>query len=187
MGNLEKLREFIRRRCVRFGEFQLANAGKSDFYIDGKQLTFDGEGGYLLAQVIFDKIKDLEIQGIGGIVLGSIPIAVAVSIFSLTQGKTISPFAVRKEVKSHGTQSAVEGSLKPGDRVVIVEDVVSTGGSVIESIKRVEEAGGNILKVISIVDREKGGREAIESLGYPYEPLFTIDDLDIDGLRKERK
>jgi len=187
MENIEKLKKFVQDKCLKFGEFQLSNAGKSDFYIDGKQLTFDTEGAYLLAEIIHDRIKDLDVDAIGGIVLGSIPIAVSVSIFSLSKGKSISPFAVRKDIKSHGTQSAIEGSVKPGDKVVIVEDVVSTGGSVIESIKKVQEFGGKILLVISIVDRQKGGKEAIESTGCKYESLLTIDDLEIEIVRKDRQ
>jgi orotate phosphoribosyltransferase len=187
MEKIERLKRFIQDKCLKFGEFQLAHAGVSDFYIDGKQLTFDADGAYLLSEIIYDLIKDRDVNAIGGIVLGSIPIAVGVSIFSLSKGKKISPFAVRKEVKSHGTQSHIEGSIKPGDKVIIVEDVVSTGGSVIESIKKVQELGCEIVSVIAIVDRQKGGKEAIESTGCRYEPLLTIEDLELERMRRERR
>lgn len=181
-----KLIKEIQEKSILFGNFRLAHAGKKDFYINAKTLTHDADSLWLIGKIIYKKIKNLKVDAIGGMEIGSIPISTVVSMNSLKNGK-ISLFTVRKKAKSHGTKRDFEGTLNKGDRVVVIDDVVSTGNSIVEAIERIKKQGVKVVKVISVVDRELGGREAIEKCGCEYEPLLTIEDLEIDKLRKKKK
>jgi len=176
MSERERLKKIIIELSYEKRNVVLASGRASDFYFDGKQTTLHPEGGYLTGKLFFESIKDVEgVEGVGGLTLGADPIATATSMVSFLEGKPIPGFIIRKEPKGHGTGAWLEGrkNLKPGARVVIVEDVVTSGGSSIKAIKRAEEEGLVVLGVVTLVDREEGGRENIEKEGYWMKSIFT--------------
>ena len=176
MSERERLKKIIIELSYEKRNVVLASGRASDFYFDGKQTTLHPEGGYLTGKLFFESIRDVEgVEGVGGLTLGADPIATATSLVSFLEGKPIPGFIIRKEPKGHGTGAWLEGrkNLKPGARVVIVEDVVTSGGSSIKAIKRAEEEGLVVLGVVTLVDREEGGRENIEKEGYWMKSIFT--------------
>lgn len=182
-----RLVELIRREAVRFGQVQLSKAGQSDYYIDCRLATTHPEGAFLIGETILDMLDDEPVDAIGGPTLGADPIVGAVCYASHCRNRPLRGFIVRKEAKRHGLQKMIEGQLKPDDRVVVVEDVLTSGGSVLEAIGHIEDAGAKVVRVIGIVDRLQGAREAIEGRGYRFTPFFTRDDLRIEELRAEQK
>ncbi len=176
----KRLRDLIVERALQFGEFKLASGQTSSYYIDGKQITLDAEGLYCLARVMLDQLEGEEIDAVGGMTIGADPIAAAVSVLSTCYGKPLDAFLVRKERKGRGTQQCVEGPLSEGQRVVILEDVITTGGSSLAAIEAVEEErGAEVVRVIVMVDRLQGGRENLAAKGYELTALFSIEDLGI--------
>jgi len=158
----------------------------SRYYIDCKKVTLDPKGAALIGRLIFNRIKPLRPQGIGGLTLGADPIALAVAVTSYLKGRPIPAFIIRKEPKGHGSQAWIEGNLPEGAEVVVVEDVVTTGGSTLKAIERLKAHGCKILKVLAIVDRNEGGREKIGASGYSLEALFTVDDfLSLAGVARQ--
>jgi len=158
-------------------KFKLASGRMSNIYIDCKKTTFNSKGKKLIGNLIFDRISDLNIKAIGGLMLGAVPIADAVSQTSEDRGKPIDAFTVRVKPKEHGLEKTLEGDINPGDRVVIVDDVVTTGGSTIKAIEAAREFGLDIVKVIVLVDRQEGGRENIENTGVKFESIVTKEEL----------
>jgi orotate phosphoribosyltransferase len=150
---------------------------KSHYYINGKKTCCDPDGLYNLSRLILERIKPYKPDAIGGPTLGADPIVGAVTALSHIIGPTTPWFIVRKEPKGHGTQSQIEGADIAGKRVVIVEDVITTGGSVLKAIEVVQSLGCEVLDVIAIVDREQGGVEAFEKANISYSPIFTISEL----------
>ncbi len=180
MSDKERLKKIIIELSYEKRNVVLASGRASDFYFDGKQTTLHPEGGYLTGKLFFESIRDVEgVEGVGGLTLGADPIATATSVVSFLEGKPIPGFIIRKEPKGHGTGAWLEGrkNLKPGARVVIVEDVVTSGGSSIKAIKRAEEEGLTVLGVVTLVDREEGGRENIEKEGYWMKSIFTKAEI----------
>ncbi|WP_136513595.1 orotate phosphoribosyltransferase [Geomonas edaphica] len=180
MSEKERLKKIIIELSYEKRNVTLASGRQSDFYFDGKQTTLHPEGGYLTGKLFFDAIKDVEgVEGVGGLTLGADPIATSTSVVSFLEGKPVPAFIIRKEPKGHGTGAWLEGrkNLKPGSKVVIVEDVVTSGGSSIKAIKRAEEEGLKVLGVVTLVDREEGGRENIESEGYWLKSIFTKAEI----------
>jgi len=177
MNNYEALKKLILRDAVRHGIFVLASGKKSDLYVDLRMVTLNPEGAYLIGSIIFDMIKDLHIEAVGGMTLGADPIAVAASMVAFSSGQNISSFIVRKDKKKHGMQKWIEGPVKVGQRVVIVEDVITTGASTLGAIERASDAGMDIAMVIAVLDRLEGGRPAVEAKGYKLEAIFTRDDV----------
>lgn len=176
MSDKARLKEIIKELSYEKRNVVLASGRESDFYFDGKQTTLHPEGGYLTGKLFFEAIKDVEqVEGVGGLTLGADPIATATSVVSFLEKKPIPAFIIRKEPKGHGTGAWLEGrkNFKPGSRVVIVEDVVTSGGSSLKAIKRAEEEGLKVLGVVTLVDREEGGRENIEKEGYWLKSIFT--------------
>lgn len=160
----ERLIHLIYERAFKYSEepiFRLVSGRMSNYYFNCKTVTLNPEGMYLIGNIIFDMISHLNVHAIGGLTLGADPIAFAVAYTSFLKGSNIEAFVVRKNAKSHGTMQWIEGNVKAGDRVVIVDDVITTGKSTIEAINRVREAGLNIVKVIALVDRQEGGYENI--------------------------
>lgn len=158
--------------------FKLASGTKSDIYVDVKKTVLSPEGMELMGEAMYEKLKDLDFDGIGGLTLGADPISYSTGLICKQKGKPVEVYVVRKQVKDHGTGQSIEGNLTEGAKVVVVDDVVTTGGSTIQAIERVKEAGFEIVAVVSVVDRQEGGRENIkEACGIDLMSLFTRDDL----------
>ncbi|OGP72508.1 MAG: orotate phosphoribosyltransferase [Deltaproteobacteria bacterium RBG_13_58_19] len=157
--------------------FKLASGRESPYYIDCRPTTFNAQGLALVGEIIFEMIKDLPVQAIGGLTLGADPIAHAVALISYQKGRPINSFTVRKQAKEHGTGGLVVGDVRPGDRVVIVEDVITTGGSTLKAITAARDFGLEVVKVIILVDREEGGKEAVAQEVPEVETVFTISEL----------
>ncbi|GAB6072253.1 orotate phosphoribosyltransferase [Venenivibrio stagnispumantis] len=177
MDYKKRLEELIRERALKVADepiFKLSSGKMSNYYLDLRTITLDPEGGFVIGNIIFDMIKDKNPDAIGGLTLGADPIAYATSIISFIKNKPIKPFVVRKEPKGHGTGKQIEGNLKPGENVFIVEDVVTTAGSSLKAAKVVKEFGANILGIIAIVDREEGGEENIKKEGFNFYPIFKV-------------
>ncbi len=184
----DTLLSFVSKRAVQRGEFTLSSGQKSDYYIDGKYLVADPEGLDLVAQEMLDVLQDFEVDAIGGLEIGAIYISTAVSLKSLWAGKRLPQITVRKRKKKHGAQKLIEGLLpSPGGRIAVVDDVVTTGGSILQAIDAVEEAGCRVVVALSVVDRDAGAKEALAGRDVPYRPLITIEELGLSnhGRRQE--
>src|SRR5512136_79097 len=180
MTERETLKEIILKLSYEKRLVTLASGRQSDFYFDGKQTTLHATGGFLVGKLFYEAIKDVAgVQGVGGITLGADPIATATSIAACLAGTPMHAFIIRKEPKGHGTGQWLEGrkNLPPGSKVVIVEDVVTTGGSSMKAVRRAEEEGLQVLGIVTLVDREEGGRESIEKEGYWLRSIFTKTEL----------
>lgn len=160
--------------------FRLVSGGMSRFYFNMKKTTMSPEGLFLVGKIVWDKIGELgsAVDALGGLTLGADPIAYAVSRYSYDMATPIQAFVIRKEPKGHGLRLPIEGNVKAGDRVVILDDVITTGGSTIKAIEVARDFGLVIVAAIVLVDRcEQGGRENIEALGYPVYPIFTVNEF----------
>jgi orotate phosphoribosyltransferase len=180
MNERERLKKIIIDLSYEKRKVTLASGRESDFYFDGKQTTLHPEGGYLTGKLFFEAIKDvMGIEGVGGLTLGADPIATATSVVSFLEDQPIPAFIIRKEPKGHGTGAWLEGrkNLRQGAKVVIVEDVVTTGGSSLKAVRRAEEEGLEVLGVVTLVDREEGGREQIEKEGFWLKSIFTKSEI----------
>jgi orotate phosphoribosyltransferase len=180
MTEWNKLKAIIKEKSYEKRKVVLSSGLESDFYFDGKQTTLHAEGAYLTGRLFFEAIRDIkDVEGVGGLTLGADPIATATSVASYLAGRPIPAFIIRKEPKGHGTGAWLEGrkNFRPGSPVVIVEDVVTSGGSSLKAIKRAEEEGLLVLGVVTLVDREEGGRENIEKEGYWLKAIFTKTDI----------
>lgn len=182
MYDKRTLIELVRDRALKFGDFTLASGKKATYYLDGKQVTLDSYGAKLVADGILDLLADnLPLpDAIGGMSMGADPITAAVITMAGVRGQQMSGFLVRKEAKGHGTNRFVEGPVNPGQRVVIVEDVVTTGGSSLEAIARVEEFGLVVSGVVAVIDRLEGGQAAFAARGYRLSSLLTVRDFGIE-------
>lgn len=176
-----RLKELLLEKSYREGKIKLTSGKESDFYIDGKQTTLDPEGAYLCGKLLYDLIcsQAEKIGAVGGMTLGADPLVTAVSVVSFLEGKPLPAFIVRKEPKSHGTENYIEGkdNLAEGTRVALLEDVVTTGGTLLQVIERVKSQGFEIGLVATIVDRQEGGTEALAKQGYKLFSLFTREAL----------
>lgn len=185
MESMELLRnrllQILREKSVERGRFQLRSGRWSDYYVDGKQTTLDAEGSYLIGKVLFSRIGSSEEfpQGVGGVTLGADPIVTAVSLVSHLEGRPLPAFIIRKEPKGHGTERWIEGlkNIRAGSQVVIVEDVLTTGGTLLEGVRHAREAGFEVRRVFTLIDREEGGRENIEAASLVLDALFTRGEL----------
>ena len=175
----EELLNIIREKSYEKRSVVLSSGKESDFYIDGKMTTTDSRGAFLVGKLMFERIKNLGLDGVGGLTMGADPIATAIAIVSHIEGRPLTAFFVRKEQKKHGKQLWIEGGwgLKEGSKVAIVEDVITTGGSTLKAIEKAEEAGFIIAKVLALVDREEGGRETLKKKGYKFDAIFTKSDI----------
>lgn len=170
----------IREKALEFGDFTLASGKKASFYLDCRKVTLDSQGANLIAEGLLELLGDALPDAVGGMAIGADPITAAVITVAGRQHKRLRGFIVRKEAKDHGKGRDVEGPVQTGDTAVIVEDVVTTGGSSLKAIEKAEEAGLKILGVLAIIDRLQGGAEAFASRGYPLRTLFTIRDFGIE-------
>lgn len=186
----DQLREVLKTKSIFYGDFTLASGAKSKYYVDCRLTTVDAKGAWLVGQCMHALIRrvsrELNVNpvGLGGLTMGADPIALSTSMFSY-QAKDNPPlntFMVRKAPKSHGQTKLIEGNFKAGDTVVVIDDVVTKGESTITALNAVVNEGGKVAFVAVLVDRQQGGRQKIEEMGYKVFPIFTKDEL-IDPAR----
>ncbi|OEU51612.1 MAG: orotate phosphoribosyltransferase [Desulfobacterales bacterium S3730MH5] len=157
--------------------YKLVSGRMSHFYVNCKPTTLDPKGMFLVGHLTFTCMKGLDAHGVGGLTFGADPVAMATAFTSYLKGKPVKAFSIRKTQKDHGIVKWIEGDMKPGERVVIVEDVVTTGGSAIKAVERARAEGLDVVKVVVLVDRQEGGMEAVKALGTSVESIVTIEDL----------
>ncbi len=179
MDELKKrLAQILLKKSYFEGEFKLSSGKTSNYYFDCRQTALHPEGLYLLGKIILAMLKPA-VEAVGGVTLGADPLVSAVCVFSYLENKPIPAFIIRKSPKGHGTNSFIEGflNLKKGQNVAILDDVVTTGGSLLRACKLAEESGLNVIQVLCVLDREEGGRENIVDKGYEFESVFTRTEL----------
>lgn len=185
----EQLRQLLLEKSVRTGEFTLASGKKSDLYVDCRVTSFDAQGARLIGESGWALVRDhltaegLSASAIGGMTLGADPISLAIGMESARQqpDRFLQVFTVRKEAKEYGVGRRIEGNFSSGDPVVVVDDVVTTGGSTLRAIDAIEAEGGKVLFAFVLVDREEGGRQALEERGVKVVSLFTRAELLADS------
>lgn len=180
MYDREQLIDLFRQRALKFGEFTLVSGQKSNYYLDGKQITLHSQGLRLVAEGLLELLDDVEFDAIGGMSIGADPIIGSVLTVAAEQGRSLDGFMVRKEAKGHGTNRYIEGPVEPGAKVVIIDDVVTTGGSSLQAVERAKEFGCEVVHVVGICDRLQGGAENFEKHELPFRSLLTIEDLGVE-------
>ena len=179
--NPDRLKELIRDKALKFGEFRLASGKIANYYLDCRNLTLDGEGANQIAFGMIECLRKIGVpEMVGGMAIGADPITAAVITCAFQKGLNIRGFMVRKEPKSHGTGKLVEGPIAPGATAVIVEDVITTGGSSILAIERCREVGLKVEHCVCIVDRLAGGAEKMAAIGVQLHSLVTIREMGLD-------
>lgn len=180
-----ELAQILRQKSVKTGKFTLASGKESDLYVDCRVITLDARGAVLVGRVLHDLLRQeeakrgLAIGSLGGLTMGADPITLAVAMTSSLAGdaKLLQAFNVRKEPKGHGRGKRIEGNFNPAQPVVVVDDVITTGDSTLKAIQAIEDEGGKVAFALILVDRQEGGRENIESKGYPVVAAFTRAEL----------
>jgi orotate phosphoribosyltransferase len=179
---IRELISLVETKALKRGTFRLASGREASFYLDAKQVVLDAHGAMLVGRAILERLRSLGTlpAAVGGMSIGADPITSAVITMAGVEGLPLKGFMVRKEPKDHGTKKYVEGPVEPGQRVVIVEDVTTTGGSSLLAIDRVHEFGLVVERVVTVIDRLAGAKEAFAARGIPLESLVTIRDLGIE-------
>ena len=177
----DTLKDLLLTRSVQRGDFVLASGRRSSVYIDARLTTMSGDGLAVIGGLGLDRFaaRGWTPRAVGGLTLGADPIAYALALTARRRGRRLDAFTVRKQPKDHGTGKRIEGCFAPGDPVVIVEDVLTTGRSALDAVTAVEGEGGHVLGVMAVVDRQEGGREAIERAGYLVEAFLSATDLGL--------
>jgi orotate phosphoribosyltransferase len=177
LNDREQLLNLLQTKALEERRVTLSSGRISDYYIDCKRVTLSSQGAYLTAKLMLQMIGD-NVSAVGGLTLGADPIVASIAVLSHIQGKNLPGLIIRKEPKKHGTMSFIEGPVIPkGASIAVVDDVVTSGASLLRSIERLSAEGYNPVIALAILDRLEGGREAIESAGYELKSIFTIDDL----------
>jgi len=172
-----RLLEIIKKKSLLKGKFKLASGAVSNYYLDLKPTTLDPEGAALIAEIICDLLKDdADVDAIGGLELGAVPIIAAVCARSW-RGRPVTGFVVRKEKKGHGTDKQIDGNFTPNITVVLIEDVTTKGGSVMQAALAVRQRGAGVKKVITIVDRQEGAAARLAQEGIELVPIYTARDI----------
>lgn len=179
MTDIERLRNLLISRSVRWGDFVLASGKRSNLYVDARLTTMSPEGMVLIGKLGLECIQseNWNPDSVGGLTLGADPVSYAISHVSAAGNRPLRAFTVRKEAKAHGTGKRIEGPFSTGDRVVVIEDVITTGKSALQAIDAIKAEGGEVVGVLAVVDREEGGRDAIEQSGYSVASLVTRGGL----------
>jgi orotate phosphoribosyltransferase len=170
----------LNKEALKRGKFVLSSGKTSNYYLDGRIITLTPEGAYLVAEIILEMVKGRNIAAIGGPTLGADPIVGAIAALSHIKKIPLKTFIVRKVAKEHGTQRQIEGpALKNGDSVILIDDVATTGKSLVEAKEALDKMGVNAQYAIVIVDRGEGGKENLAKAGLKLESIFTIADLGV--------
>jgi orotate phosphoribosyltransferase len=179
ISHRDRLRDLLIERSLERGDFVLASGARSTYYFDARKTLFSAEGQFLLGHVALEALRQrgLSPVWVGGLTMGADPIAFAIAHRSWIEGSPIQAFSVRKEPKGHGTGSQIEGGLPAGAEVVVLEDTLTSGGSSLRAIQALREHGVHVLAALTVVDREAGGREALEAEGVPLISLYTAAEL----------
>ena len=177
--DIEALNRLLIERSVKRGSFILASGKSSDVYVDARLTTMSPEGMVLIGRLALSAInsKGWRPDSVGGLTMGADPVSFAISHTSALEGSPVRAFSVRKEAKTHGTANRIEGPFKTGDRVVVIEDVITTGKSALQAMDAIEANGGVITGVLAVVDRQDGGTEAISARGFEVYALTRITEL----------
>jgi orotate phosphoribosyltransferase len=175
----DRLASIILDKSYREGEFVLSSGRKSDYYFDCKPTALHPEGAYLIGNIFCEMLGGMDVKGVGGMTLGADPLVSAVTVVSHMLKRPLPGFIVRKQSKGYGTNQYLEGlgNFAPGDRVAMLEDVVTTGGTLLTACERVKDAGLLIVAVLAVLDRQEGGRENLAAAGYDLKAIFTRGDL----------
>src|SRR5258708_17711558 len=179
MHDRTSLIELFRERALKFGDFTLASGKKASYYLDGKQITLHSEGLRAVSEGLLELLAGVDFQAIGGMSIGADPIIGGVLAAAGASGRELLGFLVRKEAKGHGTQRYIEGPVQPGMKVVVVDDVVTTGGSSLLAIDRIQEFGCEVVQVAAIIYRIEGGAANFAARGLTLKSLLTIQDFGI--------
>jgi orotate phosphoribosyltransferase len=179
MGDRDVLLDQVNTKAVVRGRVTLSSGREADYYVDMRRVTLDAQAAPAIGRVMLDLTADLEYDAVGGLTLGADPVAVAMMHQSAATGRTVDAFVIRKSQKVHGLQKLIEGPSVEGRRVLAVEDTSTTGGSVLEAVKALREAGAEVVAVAVIVDRDTGARQAVEAEGLDYRYAVGISDLDV--------
>ena len=173
------LKSIIQAKSIRYGQFVLASGQTSPYYIDCRKTTLDGEGLRLICELLLPRIEALHVDAVGGMTLGADPIVSGLIQLSAQWGRPLQGFLVRKAAKAHGMGNQIEGNLQPHMRVVLIEDVVTTGSSTKQAYEavRLSYPDVTVAGTFAVVDRQAGGAEAFKALGLPFESLFQVSDL----------
>jgi orotate phosphoribosyltransferase len=185
MYDRQNLIDLIRERALKFGDFTLVSGKKSTYYLDGKQITLHSKGVRLVGQGILDLLSDVEFDAIGGMSIGADPIVGGILSVASEENRDLSGFMVRKEAKEHGTKKYVEGPVNPGDKVIIIDDVFTTGGSALQAADRLIEFGCEVVMMVAVIDRMQGGAENCAKKNLPFRTLLTIQDFGIDPPKED--
>jgi orotate phosphoribosyltransferase len=179
MYDRDALKQLVRDKALKFGDFTLASGKRAKYYLDCRQVTLDSQGARLIGEGMLELLAGDMPDLVGGMAIGADPITAAVLTFAGINSVPLRGVMVRKEPKQHGTGKTVEGPYQVGESIAIVEDVVTTGGSSLLAIERCEAAGLKVQRVLAIIDRLEGGREAFAANGYELTTLFTVRDFGI--------
>lgn len=179
MTDYSALITLLAERSTKRGWFTLASGKQSDFYIDARLTTMSPEGLSIIGPLALLALRDAgwNVDAVGGLTLGADPISYAISYASASSGHPLRAFTVRKEPKAHGTGKLLEGPLREGDRVAVIEDVITTGGSALRAVEAVRSAKASVTGVLALVDRGEGGRQTIENAGVSVISLATADQI----------
>lgn len=179
MNDRERLRDLLVERSLKIGDFTLASGARSTYYIDARRTTMSAEGQYLTGRVSLELIRAAGIRAthVGGLTMGADPVAYAIAHASWISDLGLDAFSVRKAAKSHGTGQRIEGGLPEGSDVIVVEDSMTSGNSALQAVLAVEDHGCSVSAVLTLVDREEGGREAVEAAGHTLLSVFTATEL----------
>ncbi len=180
MYDKQALIDLVRAKALEFGQFTLASGKTASFYLDCRRVTLDSAGARLIGEGMLELLGSHLPDAVGGMAIGADPITAAILTLAGVRGQALKGFIVRKEPKAHGKGRDVEGPVSPGDTAVIVEDVVTTGGSSLAAIERVEACGLKVQGVLAVIDRLEGGAQAFADRGYELRTLLTIRDLGIE-------
>jgi orotate phosphoribosyltransferase len=178
-----RLARLLLEKSYRTGEFTLSSGQKTTYYFDCRQTALHPEGAWLIGNLFADMIRDIPATAVGGMTLGADPLVTATSVAAWQRGRSLAGLLVRKEAKGHGAQQYIEGlaNVTSGDHVIMLEDVITSGASVLKACRRAQEAGLTIAAVCAILDREEGGREAVSAAGFSLQSLFTRPELVAAG------